>query len=108
MTHLAPLTTAACALLLLTVAGLWFPSAIWVAVLAVTVIAGYFAGILYGPAIVWLALLALLVWGYRRSKSLPPGTQKVALCVSLALLISIATVLLGMHALPGFRNPLLV
>jgi hypothetical protein len=106
--NFSAITAAACVALLATVLGLWLRPALWMAGLIVTVVLGYMAGVLYGPAAVWIALLAVSVWGWHRSRSLADGWKKVVLRGGLALLAMSITVLLGMHALPGFRNPLLV
>lgn len=106
--NFSAITVAACVALLATVLGLWLRPRLWMAGLIVTVVLGYAAGILHGPAAVWIAMLAAVAWGWHRSRSAPAGWKKAVLRAVLALLAISITVLLGMHALPGFRNPLLV
>jgi hypothetical protein len=59
-----------------------------------TILLGYWSHLLQGAAILWIVLLGASIWLYPRFR--------VA-----ALPIIVLTVLLGMHALPGFSNPLI-
>jgi hypothetical protein len=53
-------------LLLIAVIGLWVHRAVWIAALAVAVIAGIFTGALHWLAAVWIVLLAALAIAYVR------------------------------------------
>ena len=88
------LTAVTCLSLLIAVVTLWLQGRVWIAALAVTLLFGYLSHLLQGLAIVWIALLGLSAWQYPRQRL-------------LAIPIVAITVLLGMHALPGFNNPLL-
>lgn len=102
---LSALAAASCIALLATVTGLWGRRSLWVAGLIVVVVSGYVSGVMHGPAVVWVVLLAGLLWSYRRGKA----TQEHPLARAVrAIGLAIVTVLLGMHALPGFDNPLLL
>lgn len=99
---LSPQSLAACALLLATVVSLWFaPRRGWIALLVATVVAGYTAGVMHGIAALWVALLAAALLIYRRFFARSIRVLSVVVIVALVLL-------LGMHALPGFSNPLIV
>lgn len=101
-------TLAACGALLLTIISLWIrPAWLWRAALAVTVALGYFGGVLHGPAVVWISLLAMVVWLYRRYRPAAGDWRGLIGRGALALLIVAGTLLLGMHSLPGFVNPLI-
>lgn len=101
-------TLAACGALLLTVISLWVrPALLWRAMLAATVALGYLCGALHGPAIVWIALFAMAVWLYRRFRSASGNWSDAVRRGTLALLVMAGALLLGMHALPGFENPLI-
>lgn len=95
---MTPATLATYAALFLTVLGLWAGLRVWVPLLALGVVAGYVSGVLVGPAALWIALLAAACVGYKRLKSAPRALS--------ALLIIAISVLLGLHALPGFHNAL--
>jgi uncharacterized protein len=92
----------ACCAVLAAVVSVWLkPRTItWVAV-GLAVVAGYFAQRLHGSAVLWFALLALALWRYRDSDA--GWIRLVSFGASVVL-----TLLLGMHLLPGFDNPLLV
>ena len=92
--------------LLAAITSLWLRSAAWMAALAAALVLGYAAGVMHGPAAAWVAALGLLVWAYRRNKSSSRGRGVRAVLLALGI-VAVAT-LLGMHALPGFDNPLLV
>lgn len=96
------LSIAACALLLATVASLWLaPRRSWIVLLAATLATSYIAGVLHGSAAIWVVLLAAALLIYRRFSLLWVRRLSVVAIVALALL-------LGMHALPGFSNPIVV
>lgn len=72
----------------------------WLIAVAVVVGGGYAAGILHGPAALWLAALAISAWRLRHSRGWSrAGWFAVTTVLSL---------LLGLHLLPGFSNPLVV
>jgi membrane protease YdiL (CAAX protease family) len=92
----------ACAALLVTVVCLWLrPIWLWCVPLAVAFAAALVAGIMTGPAPVWLLFLALMLVTYRRS-----ATFGVRVCI--ATVIAVDVLLLALHALPGFENPLVL
>lgn len=105
MINTPPLLTAATYVaLLLGVIGLWFGRWVWVAALAVAVILGYASDVLFGLAAVWIAAFAGLCIGYDRAKTLASRGLR-AVCMGVAALFILALgVLLGMHALGGFHN----
>jgi hypothetical protein len=106
MLNTPPLLTAVTfAVLLLSIFGLWVGRFVWMGLLALAVIAGYAAGVLQGLAIVWIAALAGVCFGYDRARRLPAGTGKRRLALGFSALgILILALLLGMHLLPGFQN----
>ena len=98
----SPIVVVACGLLLAAVISVWIrPRPVVWAALAFAAVAGYVAQILHGPAVLWFALLALALWRYRDSEAGWIRLVSFGAAVVLALL-------LGMHLLPGFDNPLLV
>lgn len=102
-----PLVVAACIALLISVPALWLGRYMWIIGLTATVAVGYVAGALFGPAIVWIGLLAGTAWLYRFwTPAMSPAASRV-LRVTLALSVAILAILLATHALPGFRNSLL-
>lgn len=104
--HFPALTLAACVALLATITSLWLHPAVWTVTLVVAVVLGYAAGMLHGLAAVWVAAFGLLVWLYRRNKISAAGNDMRAGLLASGILI--LGILLGMHALPGFDNPLLI
>jgi membrane protease YdiL (CAAX protease family) len=80
------------------VLGLWAGARVWAPLLAIAVVAGYVSGVLVGPAAVWIALLAAACVAYGRFRS-------IARWLAAFMVIAIS-VLLGLHALPGFHNAL--
>ena len=91
--------------LLLSVIGLWIGRYVWLGLMAVAVIAGYVFGFLRGPAIVWIVAFAGVCAGYERGRALAPGSVGRRVVLSLcAVGILVLGLLLGMHALPGFQN----
>jgi membrane protease YdiL (CAAX protease family) len=86
------------------VVGLWFGRAVGLSALAIAVVLGYAGGVLYGPAILWIAAFAGLCVAYDRAKSGgPPGLRAVYMALS-AIGICVLAVGLGAHLLPGFHN----
>lgn len=104
MNPMSPITAVTYAALLLSVIGLWLGRHIWGAMLAAAVIAGYFAGVLHGPAALWIAIFAGLCLAYSRAKSIETPVKRRALLILTASGILVVALLLGMHVLPGFRN----
>lgn len=80
--------------MLLAVLSLWIPRRLWAVALLTTVALGYWSHVLQGAAAIWIGLSGAGVWLYRQFKP-------------AALVVVVGTVLLGMHALPGFDNPLI-
>jgi membrane protease YdiL (CAAX protease family) len=76
----------------------------WAAVLAVAIVAGYGAGVLYGPAVLWIVLFAALCLAYSRGKLIDATGKRRALASFSAAGIIVVALLLGLHVLPGFRN----
>lgn len=107
MNPISPITAVTYAALLFSVIALWFGRHLWAAGLVATIIAGYAAGVLHGPGAVWIGLFAALCIGYSRAASLPhsssPGKRRALMALSAAGVLVVA-LLLGLHALPGFRN----
>jgi uncharacterized protein len=98
------LTSATYVALFIAVLSLWLTRTRWIAVLIAAVVLGYASGVLTGVAVVWIGLLAALCVAYRRSKHAPhTWLTRTILAVSVLGIIAL-TVLLGMHALPGFNN----
>lgn len=90
--------------LLLSVLSLWLPlHSVWLAPLLVAIAAGYWSGVLTGPAVIPIALLAGLCWFYR-SRRLSESNSGVARWL-VPILILIVALLLGLGALPGFHKP---
>ena len=90
--------------LLLAVLGLWIGRRFWIGALSIAVILGYVSKVLYGPAIVWIAALTALCFGFVRAKNVASRSQRIALVSLSAAGILVLSILLGMHALPGFHN----
>ena len=91
---------AAIGFLLFSVPTLWLPRWIWAATILAAVIAGYAAAVLHGPAMIWLLALAVTASQFPRAQ----GWTRIGL---LALTASLG-LLLGLHLLPGFSNPILL
>jgi uncharacterized protein len=90
----------AVAALLVSVVSLWIsPLAALVAV-AGTISAGYIAGVMHGLAALWLLALAGSAWSLRTAHGWP-RLAAIGLAGTLGLL-------LGLHILPGFSNPVLI
>lgn len=92
------LVTLAIAALFASILTLWAPRYAWTAATAVTLIAGYTAGVMHGPAALWLGALALSA---SRLHSHRDGPRTPWLLATIVI-----GLLLGLHALPGFDNPM--
>lgn len=92
------------ALLMLAVFGLWVHRAMWIAALALAVVAGQVTGALTGLAALWIALLAALAWFYRAMRDRNRGPLQL---VAGVLLFTFALAL-GLLLLPGFPRTQLV
>jgi uncharacterized protein len=105
MLNSMPATTAATYIaLLFAVIGLWFGRRVWIAALSLAVILGYGAGVLQGPAAVWVALFAGACLAFDRAKAHPSPRMRVAgVALASAGILALALAL-GLHSLPGFRN----
>jgi len=95
--------------LLFTIIGLWIGRYVWLALLAVAVIAGYVSGVLQGLAILSIVAFAGACVGYEGARKLSPDSsgRRLVLALSVAGILALG-LLLGMHALPGFHNFLLL
>ena len=103
MPAVEPLTAAqltASAVLLGSVLALWTTFEWWAAATVAAVAAGYLSGTMHGPGGLWLLLLASQAWQLRRST----GWIRASWIGAIAIL----GLLLGLHVLPGFSNPLVV
>ena len=67
---------------------------------AVVVGGGYAAGFMHGPAALWLLAMGLSAWRLRTSR----GLSRAGWITATAVL----GLLLGLHVLPGFSNPIVV
>ena len=72
----------------------------WVIAVAVVVGGGYVSGILHGPAALWLLAMGLSAWRLRNSR----GWSRAGWVAATAFV----GLLLGLHLLPGFSNPVVV
>jgi uncharacterized protein len=87
--------------LLLAVVTLWVGPRVWIPLLSAAIVLGYLAGVLHGPAILWIVVFAGICAEYRRAKT----PVRKGLAAAGLVLLALA---LGMHVLPGFRNFLLL
>src|SRR5581483_10045382 len=93
--------------LLLSILSLWTPiRSLWLGPFLVAVAAGYWSGVLTGPAVVPISLLAGLCWFYSARKLSESSSGLVRWLVPIFILI--VALLLGLGALPGFHNPVVV
>ena len=90
----------AVAALLISVVSLWISPLAALAAVAGTIGAGYIAGVMHGPAALWLLALAGSAWSLRTAHGWP-RLAAIGLAGTLGLL-------LGLHMLPGFSNPVLI
>lgn len=98
---LTPLTATPYALLLASIVALWAPWRFaWAIVLAVSIVSGYASGVLFGPAIGPLAILAAVCALYRHDHPRIPSALRTA----LAVVVLLTALGLGLHAFPGFAN----
>jgi membrane protease YdiL (CAAX protease family) len=98
--------------LLFAIFGLWFGRKVWIIALALAVILGYAAHVLVGVAGVWILAFAGLCAGYdcatTGATTGASGTRRRLYRALSALGILVFGVLLAAHALPGFRNFLIL
>jgi uncharacterized protein len=105
MLNTPPLLTAATYVaLVLAVIGLWLGRKAWIPAFALAIGLGYAAKVLYGPAVLWVVAFAALCVAYDRAKTLESRGRQIAATTFATLGLLVLGVLLGMHALPGFRN----
>jgi uncharacterized protein len=102
------LTAATYVALLFAIFGLWFGRRVWITSLAIAVILGYAAHVLVGVAGVWILAFAGLCAGYDRATTRASGRARRVFVALSALGILGFGVLLALHALPGFRNFLIL
>jgi membrane protease YdiL (CAAX protease family) len=88
------------ALLATVVASCLQPWWLWIAALSATLLAGHVAGTLASPAVVTLALLAVVLWRLQGSTGLVRASYGAA--------IGGISLLLALHVLPGFDNPVVI
>src|SRR5689334_15911722 len=93
------LPAATFSLLSLAIVSIWVRPWIAIVVLGAATACGYLAGVLYGPAFLWIVLLGLACWAYFRF-------EKIYKVLSAAILL-IMSLRLGLHKVSGFRNPLI-
>ena len=91
---------AATTALLLAVLMLWLAPWIWRIAVGAAVVGGYAAGFMHGPAALWLVVLTASAWWLHTSD----GWRRAAWVTVTAAL----GLLLGLHALPGFSNPVIL
>jgi membrane protease YdiL (CAAX protease family) len=109
MINTPPLLTAATYVaLLFAIFGLWLGRKVWITSLALAVILGYAAHVLVGVAGVWILAFAGLCAGYDRATTRASGRARRVFVALSALGILGFGVLLALHALPGFRNFLIL
>jgi hypothetical protein len=91
-------------LLLVAVIGLWVHRNLWIAALILSIGSGYVTGALRAPALLWIAILALLALAYRsqRARNSRPG-QAIA-----GIAFFVFALACGMLLLPGFERTTLV
>ncbi len=95
------------AALLASVVAIWLPFRFaWPALFAVAVIVGYVVGVLSGPAIIPIAVLAAAGWFYCAQKQ--ATAVFTAKRVLAAIVVFVVALLLGFHIFPGFNNPIYV
>lgn len=90
----------ATAALLLAVLTLWAGPWTWRIAVGAAVVGGYAAGFLHGPAALWLVVVTASAWRLRTSD----GWRRAVWITVMAAL----GLLLGLHALLGFSNPVML
>jgi CAAX protease family protein len=99
---LSTTTLVAIAALFATVVALWVrPRWVLVASLMAAELAGFAAGILSGPAGLWILGLAVAVWSFRRT--VVPWLRVLAFIV-----VAVLSGLLAAHAMSGYANPVVL
>lgn len=93
---------------MLAAVALWSRPAVWIGFLFLAVVCGHASGVLHGPAIFWLLLFAGPCALYVRLGQNPDNAPRLIGKIGAALAIITLAFLLGTHALPGFRNVLVV
>jgi membrane protease YdiL (CAAX protease family) len=86
------------------VIALWIGPRYWWSCLGAAIALGYVAGILHGAAIASIALASIVCELYARNASSEFDVRRV---MAAATVVAIA-LLLGMHLLPGFNNPIVI
>lgn len=79
----------------------WRPVPPWVPLFAAAVIAGMFTGVLQWPGALSLAVLAALAWSSHNA-------DNKSLRVVATLAVIVLALALALHAVPGFRNPVVI
>ena len=97
---LAGATLVAVVALLLNVLTLWMTRWVWIIAIASVVVTGYVAGVMHGPAALWLLALAASVWTLRTQH-----TWRRVIGIGATVVLGL---LLGLHLLPGFANPIVI
>lgn len=92
--------TPTAAALLIAVLALWAPPGTWAAAVVGVVLVGFLAGILHWSAGLWLLALAVSASALRDSHGWLRGVWFV--------LTAVVALLLGLHVLPGFSNPIVI
>ncbi len=108
LASLDPLVIVSSIALLLGVLSLWLGRRVWIAALLLAVAVAYGAGVMFGPAGVWIFLLAGAAWLYRNWKPRLSIYAVRLIRAALALVVVCLALSLGAHVLPGFNNPILL
>jgi len=85
------------------VLGLWLHRAVWIGALVAAVASGYLTDALHGLAALWIAVAALLAWGYAYSRS-----RSRAIHIALGIVFGLYALAMGLALLPGFTRVVLV
>jgi membrane protease YdiL (CAAX protease family) len=88
----------------LAILGLWVGPAAWATLLVGAMALGYASGILAGPAALWIAVFAGACLLYVRMRTAQRSWRTRVTRTAAVVCIIAMGVLLGAHALPGFRN----
>jgi membrane protease YdiL (CAAX protease family) len=94
--------------LLFAIFGLWFGRRVWITALGLAAMLGYAAHVLAGVAGVWILAFAGLCARYDWAPTGASGRGRRVYMALSALGILVFGVLLAAHALPGFRNFLIL